>query len=164
MGILHSVSRSSMHLMRPLRLGAASAACALVLFAADSWKTKDASQWTSEEINKILNDSPWAKSKTVQPEQTQMRRGGGGGGRAGVGFGGGGSRAAVAAAFPAAVVATQAGRRGWKLPERIQWRRRVAGGPHEPDHPVGQRAADSAGSDAPRLRFSGRVEGGDCRD
>ena len=85
---MHSVSRSSMHFMRPLRLGATSAACTLVLFAADFWKTKDASQWTSEEINKILSDSPWARGKTVQPEQSQMRRGGGGGGRRG-GFGGG---------------------------------------------------------------------------
>jgi hypothetical protein len=86
---MHSVSRSSMHFMRLLRLGAAGAACALVLFAADFWKTKDASQWSSEEINKILSDSPWARGKTVQPEQSQMRRGGGGGGRRG-GFGGGG--------------------------------------------------------------------------
>src|SRR5580658_748780 len=78
-----------MHLTRPLRLGAAGAACALVLFAADFWKTKDASQWSSEEINKILSDSPWARGKTVQPEQSQLRRGGGGGGRRG-GFGGGG--------------------------------------------------------------------------
>jgi hypothetical protein len=77
-----------MPFMRPLRLGAVGAICALALFAADFWKTKDASQWTSEEINKVLSDSPWAKSKTVQPEQTQMRRGGGGGRRGG-GFGGG---------------------------------------------------------------------------
>jgi hypothetical protein len=79
------------HFMRPLRLGAASAACALVLFASDFWKTKDSSLWTSEEINKVLSDSPWAKGKTVQPEQSPQRRGGGGGRRGGgFGFPGGG--------------------------------------------------------------------------
>jgi hypothetical protein len=83
-----TASAIQMHSMTPLRLGAASVACALVLFAADSWKTKDASQWTSEEINKVLSDSPWARGKTVQPQQSQMvRRGDGGGiGRRG-GFG-----------------------------------------------------------------------------
>jgi hypothetical protein len=68
-----------------LRFGALSAACALVLFGADFWKTKDSTQWTSEEINKLLSDSPWARGKTVQPEQSQQRRGGGG--RRGGGFG-----------------------------------------------------------------------------
>src|SRR5580658_4235369 len=83
-----------MHLTRPLRLGGASAACALVLFAADFWKTKDSSQWTSEEINKVLSDSPWAKGKTVQPQQSQPQRGmgrrGGGFGYPGGGYPGGG--------------------------------------------------------------------------
>lgn len=74
--------------MRPLCLVAAGAACALVLFASDFWKTKDSSQWTSEEVDKVLNDSPWARGKTVQPEQSQMGRRGGGMGRRG-GFGGG---------------------------------------------------------------------------
>jgi len=78
------------HLMRPLRLGAATAACALVLFAADFWKTKDSSQWTSEETNKMLSDSPWAKGKTVQPDQPQQRRSGGGRRGGGFGFPGGG--------------------------------------------------------------------------
>jgi hypothetical protein len=77
-----------------LRLGGASAACALVLFAADFWKTKDSSQWSSEEINKVLSDSPWAKGKTVQPQQSQPQRGmgrrGGGFGFPGGGLGGGG--------------------------------------------------------------------------
>jgi hypothetical protein len=73
-----------MVLVRPLRLGAVSAACALALFAADFWKTKDSSQWTSEETNKILSDSPWAKGKTVQPQQSMPQRGMG---RRGGGFG-----------------------------------------------------------------------------
>jgi hypothetical protein len=80
--------------MRFLRLGAAVAAFALVLFAADFWKTKDSSQWTSEEINKVLSDSPWAKGKTVQPQQSQPQRGmgrrGGGFGYPGGGYPGGG--------------------------------------------------------------------------
>jgi hypothetical protein len=83
-----------MHLTIPLRLGAAGAACALVLFAADFWKTKDSSQWTSEETNKMLSDSPWAKGKTVQPQQSQPQRGmgrrGGGFGFPGGGYPGGG--------------------------------------------------------------------------
>jgi hypothetical protein len=83
-----------MYLTKPLRLGAASAACALALFAADFWKTKDSSVWTSEEINKLLSDSPWARAKTVQPEQSQrprtMGRRGGGFGYPGGGYPGGG--------------------------------------------------------------------------
>src|SRR5271165_4349174 len=71
-----------------LRLGAAITASALVLFASDFWKTKDSGQWTSEEVDKVLNDSPWARGKAVQPEQSQMGRSGGGMGRRG-GFGGG---------------------------------------------------------------------------
>ena len=77
-----------MYLVKPLRLGAASAVCALALFAADFWKTKDSSQWSSEEINKILSDSPWAKAKTVQPQQSMPQRGMGR--RGGFGYPGGG--------------------------------------------------------------------------
>src|ERR1700722_11602954 len=71
---MHSVWRTRMHLTRLLRLGAAGVACALVLFAADFWKTKDSAMWSSEEINKLLSDSPWARAKTVQPAQPQQRR------------------------------------------------------------------------------------------
>jgi hypothetical protein len=60
-----------------------------MLFAADFWKTKDSSQWSDDEISKILSDSPWAKAKTVQPEQAQQRRPGMGR-RGGFGFPGGG--------------------------------------------------------------------------
>jgi hypothetical protein len=72
------------HLTRLLRLGAASAGCALALFAADFWKTKDSTLWNSEEINKLLSDSPWARGKTVQPQQSMPQRGMG---RRGGGFG-----------------------------------------------------------------------------
>ena len=67
-----------MHLTRLVQIGIAGSACAVMLFAADFWKTKDASQWTDDEISKVLSDSPWAKAKTVQPQQSQMARRGGG--------------------------------------------------------------------------------------
>lgn len=74
---------------RLLQIGIAGSACAVMLFASDFWKTKDSSQWNDEEINKILSDSPWAKAKTVQPQQSQMRQRGMGR-RGGFGFPGGG--------------------------------------------------------------------------
>ncbi|HEX5227293.1 MAG TPA: hypothetical protein VFW44_06260 [Bryobacteraceae bacterium] len=74
---------------RLLQIGIAGSACAVMLFASDFWKTKDSSQWNSEEINKILSDSPWAKAKTVQPQRSQMRQRGMGR-RGGFGFPGGG--------------------------------------------------------------------------
>jgi hypothetical protein len=76
------------------------AVCALTLFASDAWRTKDYTQWTSEEVYKVLNDSPWAKQVKVIGEQSgpsqrrsssgQGRGGMGGGGRGGIGFPGGG--------------------------------------------------------------------------
>lgn len=59
-----------------------------MLFASDFWKTKDSSQWDSDEVNKMLSDSPWAKPKTVQPQAQGQRRGFGR--RGGFGFPGGG--------------------------------------------------------------------------
>jgi hypothetical protein len=73
---------------RLLQIGVAGTACAVLLFASDFWKTKDSSQWDSDEVNKILSDSPWAKAKTVQPQVQQQRRGYGR--RGGFGFPGGG--------------------------------------------------------------------------
>lgn len=72
-----------------VQIGIAGSACALLLFASDFWKSKDASVWTDEEINKMLSDSPWAKAKTVQPQQQQTQRRGMGR-RGGFGFPGGG--------------------------------------------------------------------------
>ncbi len=81
----------SMNLTRLVQMGMAGSACAVLVFAADFWKTKDATLWTDEEISKMLSDSPWAKAKTVQPQQSQMgRRSGGMGRRGGFGFPGGG--------------------------------------------------------------------------
>lgn len=73
---------------------AGSGCAAMLLAATDFWKTKDSSQWNSEEINKILSDSPWAKAKTIQPQQSQtpgrMGRRGGFGFPGGYGYPGGG--------------------------------------------------------------------------
>jgi hypothetical protein len=74
---------------RFVQIGIAGSACAVMLFAAsDFWKTKDSSQWSEEEISKILSESPWAKAKTVGPPAQQQRRGMGR--RGGFGFPGGG--------------------------------------------------------------------------
>jgi hypothetical protein len=60
----------------------------VALFGSDFWKTKDYTQWTSDEVAKVLTDSPWAKQISVTSEQTggEQRRGGG------MGRGGGGGR------------------------------------------------------------------------
>lgn len=71
--------------MRSLRVAAVGVTCALALFASDFWKTKDSSQWTPDEADKILNDSPWAKAKSVEPQSDVRRRGR----RGGFGFPGG---------------------------------------------------------------------------
>ena len=73
--------------MRTWRVAAVGVTCALALSAADFWKTKDSSRWSNEEIDKILNDSPWAKAKKIEPQQDLRRRGMGR--RGGIGFPGG---------------------------------------------------------------------------
>jgi hypothetical protein len=73
-----------------VQIGTAGLVCAAMLVAADFWKTKDSTLWTSDEISKILSDSPWAKAKTVQPEQSQARRPGMGRRGGGFGYPGGG--------------------------------------------------------------------------
>src|SRR5579871_2206578 len=66
----------------------------LLLFASEAWESKDPSQWTSEDVSKILNDSPWAKHVTASAQQSMGQRGGRrmGGGGFGLpgGMGGGG--------------------------------------------------------------------------
>jgi hypothetical protein len=74
-----------------LQLTLAGSLFAVALFAADFWKTKDYTQWSSEEVTKVLTDSPWAKEITVSSgQQGQQRRGGGRRGGMGGGFPGGG--------------------------------------------------------------------------
>ncbi len=68
----------------------------LAVYAADFWKDKAYTQWSDDEVNKMLSDSPWAQNtKTTMEGQQPMgqrgmgRRGGmGGGGWGGMGGGG----------------------------------------------------------------------------
>src|ERR1017187_3291255 len=76
-----------------LQLSLAGSLCAVALLASDFWKTKDYTQWSSEEVTKVLTDSPWAKEITVSSgQQGQQRRSSGGrrGGMGGGGYPGGG--------------------------------------------------------------------------
>jgi hypothetical protein len=61
--------------------------CAVALWASDFWKTKDYTQWTSDEVVKVLTDSPWAKEINVTSGQQGQQRRGGGGRRSGMGGG-----------------------------------------------------------------------------
>jgi hypothetical protein len=65
------------------------AVCAGVLLGAQVWNTKDYSKWTSDEINTVLTDSPWAKGKNVNVPVTADRGSGRGGGNQGGGYPGG---------------------------------------------------------------------------
>ena len=69
---------------------------AVSLFAADFWKTKDPSQWSNDEVTKMLTKSPWAKSFLIQT----------------VGFPAGGD-ATGGGAIPAGVVAAAGEAEGW---------------------------------------------------
>jgi len=75
--------------------------CAVALFASDVWKTKDYTQWSSEEVYKVLNDSPWAKQKNVTGGESgqSQRRSSSGQGRGG-GMGGGGGRGGNGGNYP----------------------------------------------------------------
>ncbi len=72
--------------------------CGFVLacsaLAADFWQKKKYTDWTDEDIRKLMSDSPWAKTVTVAlrgfgapPAVLPMGGGGGGGGRRGGGGG-----------------------------------------------------------------------------
>jgi hypothetical protein len=74
-----------------LQLTLVGSLCAVALLASDFWKTKDYTQWSSDEVTKVLTDSPWAKEITVTSgQQGQQRRGGGRRGGMGGGYPGGG--------------------------------------------------------------------------
>ncbi len=69
------------------------------LLAADSWRDKAPSEWTPDEVTKILNNSPWSQEARFSGSGSEGRRGGGMGGpgmggggmgRGGGGMGGGG--------------------------------------------------------------------------
>jgi hypothetical protein len=83
-----------------LVIGIIGSACAAMLFAgSDFWKTKDYTLWSDDEVSKLLSDSPWAKAKTVQPQQSQARRPGMGR-RGGFGFPGGGGYPGGGGGYP----------------------------------------------------------------
>jgi len=60
---------------------------AAVLVAADFWETKKFTEWTDKDVQKMLKDSPWAR--TVEVPLSVGGGGGGGGGRGRRGGGGG---------------------------------------------------------------------------
>lgn len=62
------------------------------LYAGESgfWNKKDPSEWSSEEIDKMRTNSPWAKPVSITVRQQGSGGGGYGGGYPGGGMGGGG--------------------------------------------------------------------------
>jgi hypothetical protein len=61
--------------------------------AEDAWKSKDPAQWSDQDVNQILNDSPWSKQAAVFGDRSGEDQGGRSRGRmggGGVGFPGGG--------------------------------------------------------------------------
>jgi len=75
-----------MHRKHTLGFALAASACAALLFAAEPWKSKDYTQWSDDDINKVLTDSPWAKEINIAPQRSSYGRPGGMGRRGG-GFG-----------------------------------------------------------------------------
>lgn len=74
---------------------------AVTVWAAEVWNAKDYTQWTSDEIHKVLTDSPWAKSASVSFESQGLRGGGmGRRGGGGIGHGGGGYPGGGGIGFP----------------------------------------------------------------
>jgi hypothetical protein len=64
---------------------------ATVLCAADFWVKKKYSEWTPTEVQKMLNDSPWAKAvEIVVGNPRSLKGAGGGAGATSPGRGGGG--------------------------------------------------------------------------
>src|SRR5207248_802263 len=106
---------------------------AFVLAAADFWQSKPATDWSDKEVQKILNNSPWAHQVSVSvngPTPPSVGRsgapavddggapapisaGGGAGGRGGRGGGGGGN--------PLDAVGDSAGGGGSMPPIVIRW-------------------------------------------
>jgi hypothetical protein len=64
----------------------------LTALAADFWKDKAYSQWSDDEVTKMLSSSPWAQSTKASASNQGMGQRGGGGGRRGGGGGMGGPR------------------------------------------------------------------------
>ncbi|MGD0580078.1 MAG: hypothetical protein ABSC08_14245 [Bryobacteraceae bacterium] len=89
--------------MRSIQLCAAAAVLSLagVSLAGEKWDSKDPSQWSSVEIDKLLHNSPWAQPAKVQLGQTMggygqgPNSGGGGYPGGGGGYPGGGGRGGI---------------------------------------------------------------------
>src|SRR5579872_741043 len=64
----------------------------IVAFAGDFWKDKTYTQWTDDEVNKMLSNSPWAQSVKASAQNQGQRSGMGrrGGGMGRIGYPGGG--------------------------------------------------------------------------
>jgi hypothetical protein len=60
--------------------------CVATLLAADFWKAKKYTEWTDQDVQKMLNDSPWAKKTDFAETGGGGRGGGGGGARGGMAF------------------------------------------------------------------------------
>ncbi len=45
----------------------------LMLFAADPWKAKKASEWTEKDATRILTNSPWAKTVSAEIDLSRMQ-------------------------------------------------------------------------------------------
>ncbi len=63
-----------------------------VLPGADFWQTKKFSKWSGKEVDRILRDSPWARSVGIRFEEKRGRPSSGGGGSSAQSSGGGSSR------------------------------------------------------------------------
>src|SRR5580700_7474518 len=74
------------------RLAAAGVACAIALGAGEVWNSKDYTQWSDDDINQVLTNSPWARKTNVtlegQPVGQRHSRGGDLGGAGGGRLGG----------------------------------------------------------------------------
>ena len=82
--VSHCVRLNIMQNKTVLRAAFATMACAVAFCASDVWNSKESTDWTSDDINRILTDSPWAKQ--VNASFDSGGRGGGmgspdGGGR-----------------------------------------------------------------------------------
>jgi hypothetical protein len=79
---------------RFLLLAMSAGALVVGLSAAEGWMSKDYTQWTDQEVQKVLTNSPWAQKTSVAFDNSGSggggRRGGYGGGGGGGGMGGGG--------------------------------------------------------------------------
>lgn len=61
--------------VRKLRFGVVFAACTATVFAAQRWGSKPYTEWSSEDVERLLTDSPWAKQASASfgaPEREEM--------------------------------------------------------------------------------------------